>query len=120
MPRNLRFPLKLFFRDKIILFSTVLSFLENLGIWVYLPIYLKNKEQLVFLHYTVHLGVDLVGSWQQIFSLPLIGLLFLAINLILAYLLYYDKFFSRLIMVGTVILEMVLGIAAVFLVFLNF
>jgi len=120
MPTILRYPLKLFFRDKIILFSTILAFLGNLGIWIYLPLSLRYKEQLVFLHYTVHLGVDLVGSWQQIFSLPLIGLLFFLINLVLAYLLYYDKFFSRLIMMGTVILQMILWAAAIFLVFLNF
>jgi len=115
-----RFPLKLFFKDRIILISTIVSLVVNLGMWIYLPLSITSKDKLVFLHYTVHFGVDYAGAWNEIFTIPLVGLLFICLNLFLGYWLYYNKYLSHVLVVTSILLQLILLGQSMFLVFLNF
>lgn len=115
-----RFPLKLFLKDKWMLAPLVVSGLFNLSTWLYLGLAIKPRPEAVFLHYTVHFGVDLSGPWSQIFFLPLLGLILILINFIVAYFIYdQNKNLSRLIAIATVALEVFLFTEAIFLAFLN-
>lgn len=114
------FPFKLFWRDKYILVFFLLSFVLNLFIWIYLPLAIRPTSQAVFLHYTVHFGVDLIDNWAQIFSLPFLGLFVLLANAVLAYFVFSFKHLSRLIMVATALIQVILVVAAIYLGFLNF
>lgn len=115
-----RFPLKLFFKDRIVLISVILSLVINLGMWIYLPLSILHKDRLVFLHYTVHFGVDYAGAWNEIFNIPLAGLMLLLFNLFLAYWLYNNKYLSRVLVVAGAVMQLILLGQAMFLVFLNF
>jgi hypothetical protein len=114
------FPIKLFLRDKIILGSIISAAVLNLVMWIYLPLAIKPTKAAVFLHYTVHLGVDFIDSWANIFNLPFLGLIILLINTFLAYFIYYYKYLGRLLMVGAAIIQIFLFIEAYFLAYLNF
>lgn len=97
-----------------------ISGLLNLIAWLYLGLAIKPRPEVIFLHYTVHFGVDLSGPWSQIFFLPLLGLILILINFVMAYFVYdQNKNLSRLIVLTTIALEVFLFIEAIFLAFLN-
>ncbi|HPV70289.1 MAG TPA: hypothetical protein PKY08_00060 [Candidatus Magasanikbacteria bacterium] len=116
-----RISLKLFIKDKIILILISLNLLAVLSLFFYLFFSFKNfSSPTVFLHYTVHLGVDLIGTKAQIYSLPLGGFLVVLFNSFLSYLLYLNqKDLSRLMMFVTLIIQFLLWISGIFLVFIN-
>lgn len=114
------FPFKLFFRDKIISAFLIGAVVINLVMWVYLPLAIKPTKAAVFLHYTVHLGVDFIDSWANIFNLPFLGLIILLVNGLLAYLVYHYKYLSRLLVAGTAVIQVFIFIQAYFLAYLNF
>ena len=72
------------------------------------------------LHYNIHIGVDTVGPWWQIYLVPLIGLLVMLINLLLArYMWTRDPMLSHVAAAATVFLQMVLFVAMIFIVYLS-
>ncbi|KKR49148.1 MAG: hypothetical protein UT86_C0001G0120 [Candidatus Magasanikbacteria bacterium GW2011_GWC2_40_17] len=117
----LRIPLKLFFKDKIISFLTALNVISFLALFFYLFFsLLKAKEETIFLHYTVHLGVDLIGSKSGIYLLAWGAFLIVICNTTVAYLAYPNyKKISRLILIATVFMQIFLWLAGGFLVFIN-
>jgi len=116
-----RIPLKLFIKDKLILVALALNVLSALGLFFYLFFsFQKLQGGSIFLHYTVHLGVDLIGSKSQIYFIPLGAFLITLLNFILAYFLYLNqKNLARLLVVATVLIQVFLWIASAFLVFIN-
>lgn len=115
-----RFPLKLFLKDRWILGSFLSAFLLNFFLWIYLALAIKSAAETVFLHYTVHFGVDLIGPRGQIFSLPLLGFILILLNFLLAYFIYNShKGLGLLTAAATPFVQIFLWVAGVFLVFLN-
>ena len=90
--------------------------MTGLLVWRVLPIvYLKTA---VPLHYNIHIGVDDVGPWWRIFTVPFLGLLFIFMNLILARFMWSrDPMLSHVTAASTVLLELVLLTATVFIIF---
>lgn len=114
------YPLKLFIRKRSIVLPTIFALLLNLAAWLWLLFGASHRSQDAVLHYTILFGVDQVGGFGALYTAPIIGLIILLINLLVAWLLYsYDTFIAVLIMVATDFIElMIFGTAAV-LVFLN-
>lgn len=117
----LRIPFKLFLKDKIIFIFLSLNLLSVLGLFFYLFFsFQQYGDTTVFLHYTVHLGVDLIGSKSQIYFLPLGAFLVVLANSVLAYFLYLNqKQLARILFLATLIIQIFLWLAAVFLAFIN-
>lgn len=114
------FPLKLFLKDRGVLSFLSLTLLFNAALWVYLPLAVPITSNAIFLHYTVHFGVDLIDSWGNIFVLPFLGLFLAAVNFLLAYLVYRHKILSWLLTGAAALLQIILLIQAFFLAFINF
>jgi len=117
-----RVTIKLFFSDKIIFLSALAGLVGNIAVWATaISFYRKAKEAQVFLHYSVHLGVDLTGDKGRIFYLPSLGFLILLVNLVLAYLIFLkEKNLSRIAVISVFWLEMFILGDILFLSFLNF
>jgi len=114
------YPLKLYLRRKqhAILMGMALFF--NLGSWIWLGIHIRPHLGDVFLHYTILFGVDLIGPWYAVFSLPLTGLLILLLNGMLGWLLFRkDPFVGYLLHVSSIIVNICILVASNLLVFLN-
>ncbi|MCX6778773.1 MAG: hypothetical protein NTU97_00895 [Candidatus Magasanikbacteria bacterium] len=116
-----RIPLKLFLKDKIVLLFLSLNVLSSLGLFFYLFFsFQKFTGKSIFLHYTVHLGVNLIGSKSQIYFLPLGAFVITLLNFVLAYFLFLNqKNLARLLIVSTIVIQVFLWIASAFLVFIN-
>ncbi|MBI5022687.1 MAG: hypothetical protein HZC05_00770 [Candidatus Magasanikbacteria bacterium] len=114
-----RFPVRLFLRDKLVLSSLITAMAVNAALWVYLFWAVKSAEN-IFLHYTIHFGVDLVGTYSDLLMLPLIGLVLILLNFIIAYFLYDNlKRLGLLMAVATPLIQAFLLMEGFFLAFLN-
>ena len=111
--------------DLIVKITFILSLLLNIVTWV--AVYLKlfpfsyqTEFGQIFLHYNVYFGIDSFGSWYMAFIIPLVGLLIIAFNNIIAYIFYLrEKFISYLLIIAQAILQAVLLSAAIFVILLN-
>lgn len=116
-----RISLKLFLKDKFILIPLSVNLLSVFSLFFYLLFsFQKAGEKTIFLHYTVHLGVDLIGSKSQIYFLPLGAFLVVILNSVLSYFIYLNqKYLSRALIAATLFIQIFLWAAGAFLVFIN-
>ncbi|MFH1632192.1 MAG: hypothetical protein ABIA47_04250 [bacterium] len=95
-----------------------------LGLTTLLPIWQLfpglQDQFAIPLHYNIHFGIDLFGPWWQIFTIPFAGLLALIINAIgMLYSWKKDKVLSYFFATATVLVELILFVAMIFVVLLN-
>jgi hypothetical protein len=115
-----RYPLKLYLTHLPNALMLGASALTNIAIWVWLLWYIRPQSELIFLHYNVLFGVDLIGPWYQVLSIPIIGVCILLVNAGLGWFFFgKDKFIAYIMNAVTVLAHVFLGIAALLLVFLN-
>lgn len=119
MPTYPLYPIRAFFKEKFVFASVVLFFLSNAAVWSYL-LYNAEPRDHFFLHYTVYFGVDLVGTRNDAFFLPVGGLLIGAVNTVLAHLFRLRaRPLSVFFLVLTLVVHVFLGVAAVLVASLN-
>ncbi len=89
-----------------------------LPVWRILP--LIYGQDTVPLHYNIHFGVDSIGQWWKIFTVPVIGFALIGINLFMARMVWpREPMLAYLVMSATLLLEFLLFLAMVFIVLLN-
>jgi len=72
------------------------------------------------LHYNIHFGVDTIGEWWRVFTVPAVGLAIALINGVSARRLWKrEKMLAYLAVGATLFLEVFLSVAMVFIVLLN-
>ena len=98
----------------------ILALLINIANWVWILLYIRPQNDLIFLHYNILFGVDYIGEWWRIYFVAITGLIIFIINFLLGWLLFSkDKFVSILMNIVNVISQVFLLIATAILVFLN-
>jgi hypothetical protein len=98
----------------VLLFAATLA----LPIWRIVPI--ASEQPFIPLHYNVYFGVDRFGPWYAIFVLPILGFIFLIINVALqVHFVSREKILTRFFAVSTVILELIFLIAMFLIILLN-
>lgn len=96
------------------------SGLLNAATWVLLLVSIKPQSQLIVLHTNVYFGVDRVGHWSKALLIPVFGLLVMAVNLILSKFSHErELIFGYFFLVCIPVLQLLLLLAAVFLVIAN-
>lgn len=81
----------------------------------------KVSQDLIYLHYNVNFGVNLIGDVKKIYTIPLLGLIIILINFILLCLIYKykkDKFIIHLLLSAAFVSNLFLlaGTASVYLI----
>ncbi|MFH1662146.1 MAG: hypothetical protein ABIA02_03550 [Candidatus Falkowbacteria bacterium] len=81
----------------------------------------KVSQDLVYLHYNVNFGVNLIGDVQKIYIIPFLGFIIILINFILLNLIYKykkDKFIIHLLLAAAFASNLFLlaGTASVYLI----
>lgn len=108
------------FKDRLIFVSVVLSAILNIILWLALGSKFGWSEARVPLHFNVVYGIDYLGKSWEIYEIPLVGLVLLAVNTFLAAKLYLrEKLFSYFLSFGSVAIQLILIIAGAVLFVLN-
>ena len=88
--------------------------------WTVAFIINKNVTQdLIYLHYNVIFGVDLIGSAKKVFIMPLLGLIIILINSVLIFFIYkQEKFIIHLLLSAALLSNLFLlaAIASIYLI----
>ncbi len=108
----------LFFRISWACILILILFQVFFPVWRILP--LIQGQSSVPLHYNVNFGVDNIGEWWRVFTAPAVGLLFALVNALGAHILWKrEKMLSYVIVGSTLLLELILAAAMIFIVLLN-
>ena len=106
--------------DKFMLISFLISLFLNLALWAFLFWRIRPQEEPIYLHYNIYFGIDLIGPWYQIYLIPLSGLIFLLINLVISLIIYNkEKVISYFLMVTAIICQIFLALAAFSIIYIN-
>jgi len=72
------------------------------------------------LHYNIHFGVDTVGDWWRIYTVPAVALMVLIINMSLARFFFRrERALSYMAVGSTILLEGILFVSTIFIILLN-
>ncbi|OGY43414.1 MAG: hypothetical protein A2729_04555 [Candidatus Buchananbacteria bacterium RIFCSPHIGHO2_01_FULL_39_14] len=111
---------KTYWRDRFILINLAISLILNASLWFFLFQQAINLFELKPLHYNIYFGIDLFGQWYRIFLLPLIGLIFYLINSAIGLVIFQkEKIFSYFLIGTSSFVQLILIIAAIFIVYVN-
>jgi hypothetical protein len=111
-----------FFRSALIHWVFIGALILNFINWGLVAFFIRPVDFPIVLHYNVYFGVDIIGAWWQVYYLPLIGLLILAVNTILGYIFYQQKerIAAHLLMLATFIVQISVTIAVASLLIMNY
>lgn len=94
----------------------------NILTWVFANhININSSQDLVVLHYNVNFGVDLIGSVKKLYIIPILGLIFFAVNLAVSLTLIKHKNFRFIshILFGAIItahIFLLISLASIYLI----
>jgi hypothetical protein len=111
--------LSFFIKDKTIFFSFLFSLFVNLSIWINL-FRIEKIDGLIPLHYNIYLGIDYVGAWYKLFTIPTIGLIILLLNLSISVFIYFkDKLVAHILIFSALFVQIILFLSSLSITWIN-
>lgn len=111
---------KVLFRNRIFRLNFIISAVLNIILWTLLYFQFKPQEEPVILHYNIYFGIDLIGDWYKIYTLPLFGLVIFFINSLLSVIIYQkEKNLGYFLMTVNSIVQIFLMLSGVFIILQN-
>ena len=112
--------LGIFIKDKLVWINFIIALLFNVAMWVMIYLKVAPTDQTVVLHYNILSGIDLLGQWYQIYTLPLIGIVLLVFNYVVAYRIYSRQVtFSYFLTIASSLEQIILLISTFFVILVN-
>ena len=109
-----------YFRDRLVLVSSIITFILNIILWLILLGKFGLSKELIPLHFNVVYGIDFVGKASKIYQLPGSGLIIFLVNSLLSALSFTkEKFLSYLLIFASMAVQFILLLAALSVFFLN-
>lgn len=109
-----------FWRNHLNLGFIIASVAFNGLAWFFLAYFIHPSEFPIPLHYNIYFGIDLIGEYQRVFSLPLIGFLVILINSILAFWFYLkERLISYMLILSALAVQIFVVIGAISLIYIN-
>jgi len=111
---------KFYLSDRLVKINLFFCFSINAVIWLILTSQIKNLTDSVILHYNVYFGIDLLGSWYQLFWLPAIGVAIIFTNFLFASLfLHKERILSYFLVFGSSLAQVIILLASLSIIFIN-
>lgn len=105
--------------DRLIFVSLAVSLLLNIILWIILLNKFGVKSEVIPLHFSVVYGIDFVGPTYLVFELPILGLLVLIVNSLLAKQLYREQnLLAYFLTFGSSLVQILLLLAGLSVVYL--
>ena len=114
--------IKEFFRNPLLVSIFGSSIFLGIINFVVLFFFIRKLNNLIILHYNVFLGVDLIGDSNQILLMPLVGLSFVIINLILAIYFFNQKerMLSHILSLTALLSQLGISVAGASIILVNY
>lgn len=81
---------------------------------------IPQTKKLLILHYSIPFGIDLVGNWQEILYITVVGFVFVIINTLIAFTIFVRfKTLAIIVLSYTFFLEIVICTSMGLLIFQN-
>jgi len=111
-----------YFQSHIVFWLLILSLVANIIDWLILKIWIKPVDFSIILHYNVYFGVDQIGSYRQVYLLPMIGLILFIINVVLSMFFYGQKkrIASYILLMATLMIQFSLIVASMSQILINY
>ncbi len=110
-----------YWTDPAIFFSLALALLANLGLWTAIFAIVEPTERQMILHYNIYFGVDAIGDWRNIFFMPALAAIILAVNVFLSRFFYYkEKFVSYLFAAMALLIQLLVAVGLGSIILINF
>lgn len=99
-----------------------LAFLLNMFLWGLAFIRVRPSDVPFTLHYNIYTGVhDLIGEYFNLYKIPLTGTILFFLNSVIGYFFYFrEKSISYLFQGFSVLLEVILAVALLALIWINY
>lgn len=113
---------KSFIKNPILFSLALMSILVSAIIFSLLYLFIGTSGDSIILHYNVYFGVDLVGSWREVYLVPLVGFLFFVVNFVLAHYFFYKKerILSHLLMLTALMIQLGMAVASASIIMVNY
>lgn len=95
--------------------------MANLGLWTAIFAIVEPTERQMILHYNIYFGVDAIGDWRNIFFMPALAAIILAVNVFLSRFFYYkEKFVSYLFAAMALLIQLLVAVGLGSIILINF
>ena len=111
-----------YWNNAIIHWMIIVNVVLNLSVVAFLAFYVHPSDVLIKLQYNVFFGTSLHVEWWKTYALPLVGMAFFVIDLLIGNVLYYTKerIAAYIILLGALFAHIALVIAALSIILNNF
>lgn len=113
----------LIFKDNFFRATFFLSIVFNFFIWIIIAwkfIPLVTPGEPLPLHFNIYFGIDFIGEWYKLLFIPLLGMIFIFTNFILANIAYLrDKIVSYFLLGASVFAQIILFLAVYMIILIN-
>lgn len=113
----------LMFKDNFFRVNFFLSIFFNFLIWIVIAwkfIPLVTPGEPLPLHFNIYFGIDFIGEWYKLLFIPLLGIIFIFTNFILADIAYLrDKIVSYFLLGASVFAQIILFLAVYMIILIN-
>ena len=107
-------------KNKTYRWNFFVSAILNLMTWIFLYWQIQPQVEPVVLRYNIYFGINLIGPWWQVFWWPLLGLIILIVNFILAnWMLRNNRFLSYFLVYTATLCQILLAVVSFFAVLIN-
>ena len=111
---------KSFVSDRLIFFSIGISVLINIIQWLMIYIKISPSNANILLHYNIIYGTDLVDKGLYAYMIPGIALLFLLVNIGVAFFFYQkEKLSSYFLSMANIPVQLIFFVASVVIILAN-
>ncbi len=111
-----------FFKNPLLVSIFGTSVFVGIVNFLVLLFFVKNVNDLIILHYNIFLGVDLFGDSKQILLMPMVGFVFIFVNLFLA--IYFfnkkERVLSHMLSLTALISQLGISIAGGSIILINY
>jgi len=111
-----------FLRNPLAQWLLIMSLFVSVANWVTLAFFIRPVDFPIVLHYNVYFGVDIIGSWWQVYFLPLTGAVIFLTNAVLAHFFYRNKerIVSYVLLFAALAVQVGITIAEVGIILINY
>ena len=103
------YPIKMYVKYRASWTLILLAAIINFATWVWIVWQIRPQTEPIFLHYNILFGVDFIGAWWKVYSIPLTGLVILIANFLIGWILFNkDKFVSLVVNAVSVLCQIFL------------